>query len=443
MIAKRVAVKKAIIPFIMLLVSVTGCGRQELDAQAPPAAVPVTVKNVESNTMQASSEFLGRLEAKQRVSLAPRVDGRIVKIAKQEGDTVKQGDLIVQLQLDREQGELDAAVSDVNIQRANLSNAEAELRAAQADVASAEAAVEQSRADLRQQEAELTLAQTNIERTKFLVKEGAQSTQVLDDRTKDLNAAKAQRDALAAALNSSQKTLNASRERVGSARAAIDREKAALNQSQARVGVATQNLDFNRVVAPIDGTIANIVPKVGDYVEAGDNLTTITQNQALELNIAVPIEEASRLKLGLPVEVIAARDGKKYSSTISFISPRADANSQSVLVKAILDNDGSLQDARSVRARIVWSEQPGVLIPTEAVSRIAGESFVFVAEEIKEDGATTLVAKQKAVKLGAIQGQAYQVNSGIQPGDRLITSGVMNLTDGVPISTEPVVSEQQ
>lgn len=445
MVTQKIVTKAAIVPFIMLILSVTGCGKQELDAQTPPTASPVSVKDLTNSTLQNSSEFIGRLEAKQRVALAPRVDGRIVKIAKQEGDRVKQGDLIVQLQLDREQGEVDAAVADVNIQRANLSNAEAELRAATAEVASAEATVERSRADLRQQEAELELAQTNLERTKFLVKEGAQSNQTLDNRTKDVNTAQAQRDALLAALNASQKALNASRERVSSAQAAVDREQAALNQSQARVAVATQNLDYNRIVAPIDGTIANIVPKVGDYVQAGDNLTTITQNEALEVNMAVPVEQASRLKLGLPVEITAGRNGKQYKSNISFISPRADSNSQSVLVKAIVDNDGSLQDDRSVRARIIWSQQPGVLIPTEAVSRIAGKNFVFVATETEqENGATSLIAKQKPVTLGDIQGQNYQVISGIQPGDRLITSGILNLSDGVPITTtEPVSSNQQ
>lgn len=444
MVNKKVATKTAIVPLIMLLLSVTGCGKQELDAQTPPTASPVAVKSLTNSTLQDSSEFVGRLEAKQKVVLAPRVDGRIVKIAKEEGDRVKQGDLIVQLQLDREQGEVDAAVADVNIQRANLSNAEAELRAATAEVASAEATVERSKADLRQQEAELELAQTNLERTKFLVKEGAQSNQTLDNRTKDVNTAQAQRDALLAALNASQKALNASRERVSSAQAAVDREQAALNQSQARVAVATQNLDYNRIVAPIDGTIANIVPKVGDYVQAGDNLTTITQNQALELNMAVPVEQASRLKLGLPVEITAGRNGKQYKSQVSFISPRANSNSQSVLVKAIVDNDGGLQDDRSVRARIIWSEKPGVLIPTEAVTRIAGKSFVFVATETKaENGANTLIAKQKPVTLGDIQGQNYQVISGIQPSDRLIISGILNLSDGVPITTEPVSSNQQ
>lgn len=430
---------------LLLLFSLVGCGKKQSEAQAPaPSAVPVKIQDLNNGSLQSSSDFVGNLEAKQRVSLAPRIDGRIVEIATREGSAVKQGDLIVELQLSREQGEVESAESNVDIQQANLSDASAALGAAEAEVASAEADVEQSRADLQGQEAELELAQTNIKRTQFLVKQGAQSQQILDDRTRTLNAAKAQKEALTAALNASEKALSASQERANSARSAIEGQKAALKQAQTQVGIATDNLDFNRIVAPIDGVVGNIDPKVGDYVAAGDQLTTITQDSILELNISVPIEQASRLKLGLPVEIMDQQGKALSEGEISFISPRAERNSQGVLIKASFDNDGRLLDDGFAKARIIWSEQPGVLIPTEAVSRIAGKNFVFVAEETKkaQGGKTDLVAKQKLVTLGAIQGQTYQVISGLKSGEKLITSGTLNLTDGATITTESITSSK-
>lgn len=412
----------------------TGCGKQQPEAQAPPPAVLVEVKDLDDNSVKLSSEFVGSLEAKRKVALAPRVDGRILSIAVQEGDAVKQGDLIVQLQLGREQGEVEAAQSEVSIQKANVSNTEAELRAAEAEVASAEADVEQSRADLRSQQAELELARTNMERTKFLVKEGAQSQQILDDRTRDINAAIAQTDALKAALNSSKKALSAARERVASARSAIAGQQASLSQAESRVGIANENLDFNRITAPIDGVVGDIQPKVGDYVESGTQITSITQDDTLELNIGVPLEQASKLKLGLPVELLDRQQEILAKGNITFISPRTDRTSQAILVKAAIKNDGRLKDDSFARSRIIWSEEPGILIPTQAVSRIAGKSFVFVAvEKEQDDGSTALVAEQRLVELGAIQGQSYQVISGVESGDRLITSGILNLADGTPI----------
>ena len=421
----------------MLFLVLTSCGKQQPEAQAPPPAVPVEIKNLDNNSVRSSSEFVGSLEAQQRVALAPRVDGRIIEIAVKEGDTVEKGDLIVQLQLGREQGEVAAAESEVSIQRANVSNAKAELRGAQAEVASAEAQVEQSKADLRQQQAELELAKTNLERTKFLVNQGAQSQQSLDDRTRDINAAEAQTDALKAALNSSKKALSAARERVGSARAAIAGQQASLKQAQSGVNIATENLDFNRIVAPIDGIVSNIEPKTGDYLEAGDQITSIIQNDALELNLGVPLEQASQLKLGLPVQLVDRQSEAIAEGKIDFIAPRTDRSSQAVLVKATFSNDGRLQDDSYARARIIWSQESGILIPTEAVSRIAGKTFVFVAKEAEqEDGSTALVAQQKPVELGDIQGQSYQVISGLKSGDRLITSGILNLADGTPINPE-------
>ena len=443
MLFDSMATRKAIGTSLLLFFSLVGCGKKQPEAQAPPPAVSVTIQDLNNGALQSSSDFVGSLEAQQKVSLAPRTDGRIVEIATREGSTVKKGDLIVELQLSREQGEVESAVSDVDIQRANLSNTESELRTAEAEVASAKADVEQSRADLRGQEAELQLAQANIKRTQFLVKQGAQSEQILDDRTRTLNAAKAQKDALTAALNASQKALSASQERVNSARSAIDGQKAALKQAQTQVGIATDNLDFNRIVAPIDGVVGNIDPKIGDYVEPGDELTTITQDSTLELNIRVPIEQASRLKLGLPVEIMDQQGKANAKGEISFVSPRVDRTSQAILIKATFSNDGRLLDDGFARAKIIWSEQPGVLIPTEAVSRIAGKSFVFVAEETKQkNGSTALVAKQKPVTLGAIQGQTYQVISGLKSGDRLVTSGILNLTDGAAISTESITSNK-
>ena len=434
---KNKAIASSTLSVSLLFLVLTGCGKQQPEAQSPPPAVPVEVKNLDENSVRSSSEFVGNLEAKQRVALAPRVDGRIIEIAVQEGDAVKQGDLIVELQLGREQGEVEAAQSEVSIQRANVSNAEAELRAAEAEVASAQAGVEQSRADLREQQAELELARTNMERTKFLVKQGAQSRQILDDRTRDINAAEAQADALRAALNSSQKALSAAKERVASARSAIAGQQASLKQAQSRVGIATENLDFNRITAPIDGIVGDIQPKVGDYVESGSQITSITKDETLELNVGVPLEQASKLKLGLPVEIIDGKGEALAKGNINFISPRTDRSSQAVLVKAAFNNDGRLKDDSFARARIIWSQEPGVLIPTTAVSRLAGESFVFVAvEKEQEDGSTALVAEQRRVELGEIQGQSYPVISGVEPGDRLITSGILNLADGTPIDLE-------
>jgi RND family efflux transporter MFP subunit len=422
----------------------SACKQEQPSQATQPSAVPVKLQNLETATVQDSSEFVGRLTAKQRVILASQVDGRIVSIAATEGEKVRQGQPLIQLQLTEAQEEVNAAVSNLNIQKANLDNATAQLRTAQAQEEAAAADVAQKEADLRQQEAEVDLARENLKRIEFLVNEGAESKQLLDEGNRDLKTALAQEQALKEALNVSRKNLVAAREGIKAAEAAINREKAAQNQAQAQLGVANENLSYNRIVAPIDGVVGDIIPRVGDYIEAGEELTNITQNETLELNLSVPIEQASQLKLGLPVEVVDRTGEAKVTGKIGFIAPQVNPNQQLFLVKAIFPNNGSLVDDQYVIARIIWSQQPGVLVPTESVSRIAGQNFVFVAQEQKgEDGKTTLVAKQKPVTLGEIQDQAYQVISGVEAGEKLVVSGILNLSDGTPINAESLTSSTE
>ena len=408
------------------LLFTSACSTGEPEAQQPQA-VPVKLQTLEQATVIDSSEFVGTLEAQKRVAIAPRVAGRIVDIAVAEGDRVAQGQLIVQLQLEREQAQVSARVSDVNAQRAALKNAEAQLSTAEAERVSAAAEVE--------------LQNEEFGRTRFLVAQGAQAGQQLDQVRRDRETAIA--------------SLNAAQRRIEAARATVEQERAALSEAQAQRTVSEQELQYNRVVAPITGTVGEIIPKPGDYVNAGDEIATLTQNDVLNLNINIPIEDAPQLRVGLPVNIINPQGEVDATGQISFISPTVN-QSQTVLAKASFSNDGSLRDEQFVKANLIWDQEPGVLVPTTSISRIGGESFVFVATQTSaqepSDEATAktdssessepqLVAQQKVVQLGDIQGQNYQVVSGVEAGERVVVSGILNLSDGTPITEEAITSE--
>ena len=150
------------------VLSVTACGKppQQQQGAAPPPMM-VETQNLAPSKILESSEYLGRIEAAKRVSLAPRVEGRITAIAVSEGDIVKKGQLILQLQPDREQAEVNSALSQVGISQADLVNANAQVKSAEAEVAQAQAEVGQRQADLQEQQAAVALAKTNIDRAKF------------------------------------------------------------------------------------------------------------------------------------------------------------------------------------------------------------------------------------------------------------------------------------
>lgn len=430
---------------LSFLVSACGGGKDTEAARAKP--ISVKLKTLEITTLIDSSEYVGTLAAQDRVSLAPRIDGRILEIFVQQGDRVSQGDSIIRLEPTQEQENVNAAVQTVNVEKARLGQTQAQLSTAEANRAAAAAEVERAKADLQDLEAEVELAQINIERTKMLVEGGAQSRQDLDARTRDLKTAIAQRNSRKESLNATIESLQAAEKQVEQGRANIDSQNAAVARAEAELGSTRQNLAYNTIKAPINGVVGSFDQrKVGDYVNVGEQLTTITNNKTFDLNINIPTEYGSQLRLGLPVEIVNEDDSKGVTGEITYIAPLVEQNTQSILTKVTFLNDGSLRDREYIRVRVNWSRKPGVLVPTTAVSTLGGERFVFVAKkEESQEGEESLVAEQQPIKVGSIQAQDYQVLSGIKEGDKIVVSNILSLQDGTPITpaNEESVSSKQ
>lgn len=81
-----------------------------------------------------------------------------------------------------------------------------------------------------------------------------------------------------------------------------------------------------------------------------------------------------------------------------------------------------------------FSRKPGVTIPTTSVSRIAGENFVYVAD--RAEAGEGLVVRQQPVQLGRIEGNSYQVMAGVEAGDQIAVTGLLQLSDGAAIVPE-------
>jgi RND family efflux transporter MFP subunit len=198
-------------------------------------------------------------------------------------------------------------------------------------------------------------------------------------------------------------------------------------------------LAYYRVTAPIAGTVGDIQVNVGDRVTRSTVLTTVDDNDTLEVYINVPVPQAPQLKLGLPVRLVDDRGQILATNRITFISPNVDTATQSVLAKAqLIEGRGQFRSDQFVRARIVWTTAPGLTIPVTAVSRINAQFFAFVAE--KSDAAKNaqgMQAKQKPVQLGEIIGNDYVVQSGLVPGEQLIVSGLQKIRDGAPVMPAP------
>lgn len=224
-----------------------------------------------------------------------------------------------------------------------------------------------------------------------------------------------------------------SKQDLDQARSALDAAQAELQSLDAQVRQQQVELRYYRVAAPTDGIVGDIPVRVGDRVTVSTTLTTVDRPGILEAYVSVPVERAAHLRMGIPVQILDSTGQVLADSRARFISPQVDSQTQTVLVKALIENAKStLRTAQFIRARMIWGTHEGIAVPVLAVSRVGGQHFAFVAEESK--GA--LVARQRPLRVGEIVGNDYVVLDGIKPGDRVIVSGTQFLGDGAPVSPQ-------
>ena len=207
------------------------------------------------------------------------------------------------------------------------------------------------------------------------------------------------------------------------ARAQLDTVTAQIRESQVA-------LQYYRVTAPTAGIVGEVPVRAGDRVTTGTVITTIDQAEGLEAYLNVPLERVTQLRTGLTVELLDEAGQVIASDPVSFVSPRADDATQSVLVKATLRRPPpSIRIMQYVRARVVWSTAERLTVPVVALNRVNGQYFAFVVET----GEKGTVARQRPVAVGEVSGDDYVVTSGLAAGDRVITSNLQKLADGAPV----------
>lgn len=331
----------------------------------PPA--PVQTIALQPKPVPRTSEFVGTVQSLASTTVQPQVEGILTKISVKSGDRVRPGQVLAQIDPDKQQ--------------ASVASLEAARAAREADVAYA-----------RQQ----------LDRMQKLFDAGAVSQQELEQ-----------------------------------AQTAVHTSQAQLTAVQQQIREGRVQLGYYRVSAPAAGVVGDVPVRTGDRVTTSTVITTIDRAQGLEAYISVPLEQASDLTVGLPVQLLNADGSVAATNRITFVSPRADDATQSVLVKAQLrERPAGLKVMQYLRARIVWDQAPQLTVPVVAVNRMAGQYFVFVAEA----GPQGTVARQKPISVGEIVGNEYVVRGGLKAGDRVIVSNVQKLGDGAPVKPTPAAS---
>jgi len=386
------------------VVFLTSCSHAESHGAEMPRATPAQVAQVVSSEVAETSTFVGLLKSRKSVSLRPRVEGHITEIYVRSGDIVKAGQKLMEIDPSKEKQVVNTQMASYQSNQDEQQNAEEKLTSL--------------KADRMVKVANLEYAKNQYDRYTHLRQEGCVSQESVDQYITAYRGAQAELSSIDAQIRGQQ--------------SAIHKAQKMLSQSAAMTKAETVELGFHTVVAPFSGIVGDVPVKLGQYVTASSDLTTIDQSRPLEVYVYVPAEQAARLHKGLTVNMFDSQGESIGSCPISFVSPQVSDQNQSVLVKAIFANDGDrLRSNQQVTTKIVWDRKEHLLVPTNAVVHISGQDFVFSAED---SAGGKCVAKQKPVSLGEIVDNSYLVKKGLSGSDKIVVSDVQNLYDGALIT---------
>jgi RND family efflux transporter MFP subunit len=221
-----------------------------------------------------------------------------------------------------------------------------------------------------------------------------------------------------------------SRDAYDQAQQAFDNSKADYESAAALRKTQEEQLNYYTIRAPYTGVVGDVPVHVGDYVSSSTMLTTLDENKELEAYIYVPTERSSQARMGLEVD-LSDTSGKLLEKTrIDFVSPQVDPTLQGILVKAsVHPTPDVVRNAQMIKARVVWSTAPTAVVPVLAVTRLGGQTFVYVVKQ--QNG--HFAAVETPVTLGETVGNTYSVTSGLNPGDRVVVSSTQFLVNGMPV----------
>ena len=235
-----------------------------------------------------------------------------------------------------------------------------------------------------------------------------------------------------------------------------EQDKFELQAQRAAYEGAKLQLSYTRILAPVDGVIAERSVKLGNMVQVNSNLFRIVGMDPLQAVLNVPERQLGILKAGQAVQLEAdALPGKKFTGDILRIAPVVDPASGTFRVTCEFhDRTSELKPGMFGRIEIVYDHRDDALtIPRSALIEEDGETAVFVVDNAPVAAATALknpadkadaktpavattpgfVAHRKLVKIGYSDGDKVEIRSGLDDGTRVITVGRNAVRDGTAV----------
>ncbi|HEY6243595.1 MAG TPA: efflux RND transporter periplasmic adaptor subunit [Pyrinomonadaceae bacterium] len=403
---------------IVLLAVVVGvmesCGgskanvRKE-EATATPKVVDVTTAAAIRRDLPAFVEATGSLAGDEQTDVAPQTAGKVVEVGVDIGSAVRRGQMLVKL---------DDTELKLRVNQAQAQNEQAKAAVRQAEekigLRSGQSFEPTRVAEVAAAKVAYDLAEKNLKRAEKLIESGDVSRSFYDQQ-------RAQRDQLKEQYDSA----------VAQARqnyAAVEVARTNVANAEAQLALARKSLSYAVIPAPIDGFVSERTADLGEYVSPTQKVATIVRTNPLRVRIDIPEQAIPEVHVGQSVSATtSAWPDKSFSGHIARIAPSVTTNSRTLTVEAEIDNaSGALKPGQFATVRILQPRPvPAVLVPAKAVMTDAGVSRVFVIK----DGH----AEQRLVQLGVTEGDLIQLKSGVTADEKVATSNLEQLADGVPV----------
>jgi membrane fusion protein (multidrug efflux system) len=407
-----------------------GCGDSSRAAAPPPPPV-VKVEAVIEKDVPMTVEYVGTLVGYITAQIRARVAGHLLSQNYKEGDVVKTGDLMFQVDPRPFQAAVDQAEAQLLQAESQLSQAKAQVSASQAQVEQALAQVAQYQAQVQKAEADQRRTELDVGRYTPLAQRGSVSQQELDNAVQNNLANVASVAAARASVQNAQANVSNARAALENAQANVKTQEANIAAARASLANAKLNLGYTHVLAPISGVAGFRVANIGDYVGPNDQNPLTTVSQVDPIYAEVPISEQRALarfreweanpreRLNIDLELILA-DGSVYPrrGRAVALDRQVDVTTGTVLARGVFPNPGNvLRPGQYAKVRAVVDVKKGALLVTQrAVQDIQGVHQVAV---VKADDTVDV----RAVQVGARFGSLWIVTEGLKAGERVVVEG--------------------
>lgn len=220
-------------------------------------------------------------------------------------------------------------------------------------------------------------------------------------------------------------------------RESYDQVATELQSIEADIMLIEARIAETELRAPFDGVVGLRMLSEGAYATTQTNIVRLVKTRPLKIQFSIPERYAGDIKPGFPITFIVDGFPNPFSAHVYAIDPKVEINTLTIGVRALYPNSGEeLKPGRyaSVRARLSEIEN-AVSIPTEAlIAEMEGEK-VFIYENGR--------AKEVKVEIGLRTESHIQIREGLNFGDTLLTSAILQLREGIPVQLDTLVTNQQ